>query len=331
MSVNPRPARETDDDHELDLPPLDGEEEDRERDDPEDMAVDEDPEDLYDDAEAGDELAAGELGEVAEERWLEGAESDAALDVGETDDIAADDGDPLTEGDVPGIPEEELDVSESSEPVDAGDEGPTAPDEELREEDLPALDADDDGLFEETDLLEAGAMEGAEDLPRAARPYEILGATRPLGEPHAIALCGEVALVAAGESLWSVSAGGEVAGAWAGPCDAVGARDGVWVASFAGQVRGSRDQGRTWAADPGLTSALAPPPPPDLSARPGPIEGSLLLVENGPEGARVVFELGAESEDDAPAVPALVARDAPSGTVWLVTPRGVVVLRAPSA
>ncbi len=329
MSVNPRPARETDDDHDLELPPLDGEEEEREH-DPDDLAIDDDPADLYDDAEAGDDLAAGALGDVAEERRLDGAESDAALDVGETDDITVDEGDPLAEGDTPGIPEEELDVAETVEPADAGDEGPTAPDEELRAEDLPALDADDDGLFEETDLLEP-VDDGAAELPRAARFYERLGETRPLGEPHAIALTGGVALVAAGESLWSVSAAGEIVGAWAGPCDAVGARDDVWVASFAGQVRGSRDQGRTWAADPSLTSALAPPPPPDLSVRPGAIEGSLVLVERGPEGDRIVYELGADPEDDAPPVPGLVARDAASGTVWLVTPRGVVVLRTPSA
>lgn len=325
MPANPRPPVAEDD--ALELPPLDGEDDEAPADDDDEaLAVDDLAGDPYDDAEAGDGYADGELGDVVERSWLDDAEGDDALDVGADAEIEAEE-EVLEGADSPGIPEEELDVVEASEPVDSGEEGPVAPDEELREEDLPALDADDDGLFEEDDVVE-GALE---EVPRAACLYERVASSPPLGEPHAAALAGASVLVAAGESLWLIGASGEVVGAWAGPCDAVGTRDDAWVASFGGQVRVSRDHGRTWAPDPSASASLAPPPPPDLAVRPGTLEGSLWLVEEGPDGPEVVFELPAESDDEDAPGPALVVRAPALGLVWLVTPRGAIVLRPPSA
>ena len=47
--------------------------------------------------------------------------------------------------------DDDVDLAESDYVVDAGEDGPLAEDDDLREEDLPALDADSDGDFEETE------------------------------------------------------------------------------------------------------------------------------------------------------------------------------------
>jgi hypothetical protein len=291
MSVIPRPPAEEHD--ELELPPLDGEEEEREAEI--DETIDELEGDAFDDAEGGDAFAEGALGEIGEERWLDDSEADAGLEVGESEGLV-EEGGVLDGADAPGTADEMLDVDESDEPEDAGDEGPTAPDEELREEDLPALDADDEGLFEDEELLSATDEE--DELVRAPRMYERVGASRALGDPQAIAAYEGGALVSADGGLWLVSPTGEVAPV---------------------------------SVSPGARAALAKPPPSDLSTRAGAIDGSLLVVETDPAGARIVYELYADSEDAPPATPALIARDPAAGLVWLATPRGVVALRAPSA
>lgn len=162
-----RPSTEHDDD--LDLPPLDGalQEDEDVRSGEDDEDIDDRPvADAFDDATGeGDpvELAV----EGAEAGWLVEADDDAALDVGAFELLAEDEGGvgeddeadarPATWEDTSGLPEE-------ASFVDAGEEGPLDEDEELREEDLPALDADDDHEPDEPAVFDAALLAEAEEL-----------------------------------------------------------------------------------------------------------------------------------------------------------------------
>jgi hypothetical protein len=161
-----RTAPEADD---LALPPLDGA---PSGDEPEDGDHDDDhldqPElgDALDDAtsegDAFEELAV----EGAEAGWLVDAEEGGkTLDVGQFDLSLADESE-LLEPDEPEVrmADEELGDGEETVHTDGGEEGPLAEDEELREEDLPALDADDDGDVADESLYERGSLEIDEEL-----------------------------------------------------------------------------------------------------------------------------------------------------------------------
>ena len=60
--------------------------------------------------------------------------------------------------------DEELGANEEAVHTDGGEEGPLDEDEELREEDLPALDADEDGDVSDESLYDRGAMDTGEEL-----------------------------------------------------------------------------------------------------------------------------------------------------------------------
>lgn len=151
-------------DHEdLALPPLDDEG------DAEENAVHDDIDDV---ADAGDALddSTGEgdpLDEIhvdgAEGGWLTDADDAATLDVGAFDLGTAEE---KTLGDEePEALAADLDLGGTDAEhgiVDGGEEGPLADDEELREEDLPELDADEDGDMSDTQLFEQAAMADSE-------------------------------------------------------------------------------------------------------------------------------------------------------------------------
>jgi len=194
------------------LPPLDGDS----RDQPE---ADEDYGDLVDGAEDDATLddATGEDDPLdtddlelddAEGGWLGEAGEAEDADTGDASVADLGDEDPAldepAEGtrevdDDPGLgDEEDLGFGDAPEHggLDAGDEGPVDSDEELRESDLPALDADDEGELEDSALID-GTF-GSEEplgLPWAAQPWPRVGAPVALVAATAVACAGRGALV----------------------------------------------------------------------------------------------------------------------------------------
>lgn len=153
----------------LDLPPVDGEG-DRD-DDPADLDADDELETLDDDGDAMDDRT----GESAPFEELEGEEeslllldTDEAktLDVGGLDLAFGDEDEAVLDGeDGDGrAVDEDLSLEEPPVLADGGEEGPIAEDEELREEDLPALDADEHGDVDEDALFDRTSIEPSEDL-----------------------------------------------------------------------------------------------------------------------------------------------------------------------
>jgi hypothetical protein len=158
---------------ELDLPPADGiglgdetPEESADGDD-EDLVLRHDLGDALDDATSENDPLEdlGQLAvEASETGWLVDSEDSKTLDIGTFDLSLGGEGEGL-DPDEPEVrePDEELGGEEVVH-SDGGEEGPLAEDEELREEDLPALDADDDGDVADESLFERAAMDDGEEL-----------------------------------------------------------------------------------------------------------------------------------------------------------------------
>jgi hypothetical protein len=83
--------------------------------------------------------------------------------------------------------------------MDAGEEGPSDADEELRDEDLPALDADDDGEVDESTLYELSVGDEDTTLPWPEEPWTMAMSPLDVGQVVAIA-CAPRGLVARLES-----------------------------------------------------------------------------------------------------------------------------------
>jgi hypothetical protein len=150
------------DDLDLELPALDGEDDGFDPDDADAITMLEEGASDLDDSTAEDAPHEDISDGGAEGGWLLDSEDATALDVGAFDVaigaevriLEDDEPEPRAMLDDP-LADQEAFVS------DAGEEGPLGEDEELREEDLPALDADDDGdvpdeaLFDDRSLLTA--------------------------------------------------------------------------------------------------------------------------------------------------------------------------------
>lgn len=157
-----RQAPEKNDDLDLDLPALDGDE-DASRDEP---ALDgilhsgEDAGDAFDDSTNEDAPYDDFTTDGAEGGWLLDSETASGLDVGPLDVVVGQEAErSLVEddhADASGL--EDLVSGDETLVVDTGEEGPIALDEELREEDLPAIDADDDGDVPDDDLFDRAAL-----------------------------------------------------------------------------------------------------------------------------------------------------------------------------
>ena len=162
-----RQSPENADDFDLDLPALDGEDEGTLEElghDALDLGEEQDGTDAFDDA-TGEDAPIDELAvEGAEGGWLLDAELDGTLDVGAFDVAIAPEGSVLddVEADTRAGLEDLISTDEAF-VADGGEEGPLAADEELREEDLPALDADEDADVPDEDLFDRGAIAIATD------------------------------------------------------------------------------------------------------------------------------------------------------------------------
>ncbi len=180
MDAAPLPKRneELDDDGLGELPPLDGEGGDAEGtpSDPDEVddGDDENAKNLLDDTtgegdpvDAFEAEAAKDEALTAEGGWLDDATDAEELDVGshELDDQELNNF--LEDADEPGVGDEDfgLDGAGAALAGDAGEEGPEAADEALREEDLPRLDADADGELEDGVFADAWPTVGGDERP----------------------------------------------------------------------------------------------------------------------------------------------------------------------
>lgn len=177
-----KPATSEDDD--LDLPALDGEEDpaaasgDFGDDIPEARDDGGDPlDDATFGAAAGDEeLSTG----TTEGGWLDDADAAQALDIGAIDlsltpeEKILDDAEPDHSATM-----EDLIRTDEEFVSDAGEEGPLGADEELREEDLPALDADEEGEMSDDALFDRAVIGGDEELRWADRAWAAVDYNAP--------------------------------------------------------------------------------------------------------------------------------------------------------
>jgi hypothetical protein len=210
--------------------------------------------------------------------WLDEPADASGLDLGDmqTVELGAE---PTAEDDAdePGTEQEDFGFGDAPERqgLDAGDEGPVAPDEELRDEDLPALDADEAGDVDEASLIDASFAASTTDephgLPWASAPWERVGAPLPLVRASAIACAGRGAVVAGrGEraaseraaELWRVDLEGASQTLPARGLDVASVRELEGLANAvsatleSGLRFGSTDGGVTFVARPDLDAPL---------------------------------------------------------------------------
>jgi hypothetical protein len=202
----PAPIAIEDDDLD-ELPPLDGDV----RDAPDleaDDAVDDDGDASLDD-ETGEDAPADSdgvdlEGAEREKGWMDEPADAGDLDLGEVALVEL--GSELStpgeadEADERPVGQEDLGFADAPERggLDGDDEGPLGADDELREADLPPLDADEEGDLEDAALVES-AFAAAEDvvaLPWAAEPWSRVGAPVALAAATAVACAPRGALVA---------------------------------------------------------------------------------------------------------------------------------------
>ncbi|MGD0528303.1 MAG: hypothetical protein ABSE49_24420, partial [Polyangiaceae bacterium] len=191
------------------LPPLDGDSGDR----PEGGETGVEPGELVgEDGDASLDDATGEDDPVdaddlevddAEGGWLDEPADAPDLDLGDVGVVEMSDQAPATEGaEEPGVGDEDFGFGSAPERggLDGGDEGPVGADEELREADLPELDADEEGDLDDAALVDAGfAADEPVGLPWAAEPWSHVGALVALASATAVACAGRGALAAGRE------------------------------------------------------------------------------------------------------------------------------------
>ena len=257
MTPRREPARR--DEEELgELPPLDGEGDDAEAPAPdlEDSEVASEDGDPLDDKTGEDE--AVEIADLtgSEGGWLEDAEEAEGLDVG-ADDLLTEQTQLLEGNEEPGVGDEDygLDDDERATDPDAGEEGPADADEELREQDLPRLDADEGGSPDDEDFIDEGfgAEEGAPGVPWGTPRWEPAGAPIAVGAMRAVACVSRGALVGgASIGLIDLEGGCEkvaAAGLDGGDVTRLWARgSAVVVTTEEGGPFASRDGGASFAA-----------------------------------------------------------------------------------
>ncbi len=206
----PLPRRGESSDEDLEpLPPLDGGDDEPESPAPDldDEEVEDDGGDPFDDRTSKEEdpVQFLEIG-GAESGWLDDASAEG-LDVDEGQLLLDEAVDLLSDNEEPGIGDEdyELGDSEESSGIDTGEEGPGEDDEELREEDLPRLDADEGGAPEDSDFIEEGfGIESeAVGVPWAKETWERAGAPLEVAPMRAVA-CVPRGVLVGGAGLWRI-------------------------------------------------------------------------------------------------------------------------------
>jgi hypothetical protein len=335
------------------LPPLDGEERD-ERDAPEpepdfgDLLEDEPgTEASLDDVTAENDPAdASELDvDEGESGWLAEASDAPDLDLGDVSIVDFGEGpSEMGEADEPPAPEEDDELGAGTSPehgdLDTGDEGPLGNDEELREADLPELDADDEGELDDAALVDAGfAADEPVGLPWAAEPWPRVGAPVGLAMATAVACAGTGALVAGrteggAAELVRVDLEGTTLTLATGGVDPADVRalavDGLRVGALVDDGRAllSRDGGASFVAvAPGVPTA-------ELALTSGALwlrtrGQGLVVVHAGVERCAVPGAVAALARDVAGVVAGLVVDDAGRATALVRGGAGGAIRREP--
>src|SRR5579863_3682614 len=199
------PQTETDEEQLGELPPMDGDSDDSgEAEEGSEKNLEVPPEDGGGPDEDGvSELLPQEADVSIHDTggsWLNEEPEASDLDLGALGTIVelGGDGSP-SEDEPPGGFDEDTELWDDARKtgLDGGDEGPLAADEELRDEDLPALDSDDEG--EGADALFVDASFAADDplgVPWASRPWPRVGAPLRLTGATSIACAGRYVVVA---------------------------------------------------------------------------------------------------------------------------------------
>jgi hypothetical protein len=264
------------------LPPLDGEATDPDEPEAEGDVGDRiapsatgvDP--LDDSTAENDPVDAGELDDMeGGGTWLDDAADSSDLDVGENQqiDLETDSAD-ADDDEAPGQSSEDLGLDvgggDGAALADAGDEGPLDPDDELRDEDLPSLDADEEGEGDDATFWE-GRL-GTDELAAVAwadAPWDRVGSPLPLVQARAVVCVSRGALAIARSDdipgmLVRVDLEGSVRPLAAAAFEAVGLRrlsaEGVVAALVTEQGQlyvGEPDAGRFVAAASGVPVADA--------------------------------------------------------------------------
>jgi len=194
------PVRPKEDDALDELPPLDADE-DPADDGDDGEGIETDGSDSLDDAESDDVPMDALETQGDEGGWLDDAEDADDLEI-EDDELTAFEGVNEAGGDFDdlGVGEEDfgLAAGEQQRHMDGGEEGPSEPDEELRDQDLPELDADEEGEVDDAALVESTFSPPADtSIPRAARAWAGAGAPLDVGPARGVAVVGRGAIVAA--------------------------------------------------------------------------------------------------------------------------------------
>ena len=269
------------------LPPLDGADDEPTAEDGihDDLLPDSEDDASLDDSTA-DDLEVDDGIDVADDEASAGEDDEHwEADVGEPElDLADDTDDELADGDASGMGESDLELDDELPPSadDEGEEGTTDAVEQSIDEELPALDADDEGDFEDALLLETGLMDAPVEGTRwADEPWaRVASADRALvlAVPDDDAVAG-MAMCVAPEFLVSVTVAGRLLvdggtigsrGGWLLPPALAGGKAGspllglmrgdhsavLCVVNRTGQLAQSIDLGRTWSAPADLGKSI---------------------------------------------------------------------------
>lgn len=202
LPAPPHVPADADDLEVAELPPLDGEGEEGvgPAGDEDDVGPETAEGDLDDSTGENDALHPDDLDvDPGEGRWLEEPADAEDLDIGAIDvetveasggDAEGDDGEPRGE-------DSTLGESFESAGLDSGEEGPDGPDEELRDQDLPALgDAQDDEVDDDPTGADLPMTDEPLGLGWAAHPWARVGAPVPIASAVAVACTARGAFVA---------------------------------------------------------------------------------------------------------------------------------------
>lgn len=176
----------------LDLPPLDGEGEDGNPSAFEEPLDELRPDggDPLDDSTGDDDPVDEALDTLGDEDGDDGEEGPVELDLGVV--VAEPLGTFLGEDEAPGVDDEDFGLDDAPETADdAGEEGFEAADEALRAEDLPSLDADDEGEADDGLFYDGIIRAGDSSIPWDDRGWERV-AREPLGHVVSVEVQGAI-------------------------------------------------------------------------------------------------------------------------------------------
>jgi len=326
VAVEPQKRVREDDDIDPSLPPLDGGADDadgeRAHEELDDVDVPADDGDPFDDATFESD-PVDELDVTDEASWVDDAEQGTSDEVYDLAELAGG-GSLLEDNDAPGVGDEDFGLGgdELETAHDGGEEGPAEEDEELREGDLPALDADEDGEVGAETLFDPMAVDEEPPLPWDRSPWEEVGAPVEVGAVSAITCAGQgVVAVLEGGGLVRVDLEGGVSPV--GETPAAPRPDRAVVAAaeqaIADRAHAPVDVTAAAAADHAIFATIY-----------SRAEGRSWLVRIHDGDAVLVAEVGgpqrvgAAGEDAGDPEVRAIAWDATRGVVWVAGSFGVV-------